>query len=392
MARVVISGYMIRYPMAGSQLAYFHYLLGYSLLGHDVVYVEESGWHEACYDPTSDTQSSDPRRGLRSARELCSAYELDCPLIYVDRESGRTFGATRRDLESHLASADVWLNIGGVCALPEFELCKRRVLIDMDPFFTQIGKFAGGQLDFYHAHFTYGTNIGRDSCSIPTRDIDWHALFPPVVAEIWTDHRRRNDSGNVQAALTTIANWTAYGSVEWRGQSYGQKDTEFLQVKSLPQLTSQNFVLALAGATRQIRKEFRSFGWSIVSGAEISTDRRQYQRFIQDSVGEFSVAKQAYVATRSGWFSDRTVCYLAAGLPVVVQDTGIGESLRVGEGVLVFSSLDEAVAAVESLRANYAKQCRWAEELAQDEFSYRAILPRVLDIAARIDQPDKPAA
>lgn len=379
MALIVVSGYMVRYPVAGSQLAYFHYLLGLSRLGHDVVYLEESGWPDSCYDPATNTQTSNPAAGLRSVRQLCDAFGLDCPIIYVDRETGATHGAPRSTVESYLAAADLWLNIGGVCMLPEVELCRRRALVDMDPMFTQVGKFGGSELDFYHAHFTYGTNIGRSVCAIPTGAIEWQPLLPPVVQDIWWDGHGAEKPDRASAPFTTVANWSAYGPMEWNGRLYGQKDQEFLRLSKLPALTSRRLLLALSGEGEAVRREFRTRGWTIVGAAELSRELDTYRQFIQGSAGEFSAAKHAYVVTRSGWFSDRSVCYLAAGLPVVVQDTGIGESLELGRGVLVFASLEEAAAAIEQVSDDYARQSRWARELAQEVFDARVVLPKLVE-------------
>jgi hypothetical protein len=181
--------------------------------------------------------------------------------------------------------------------------------------------------------------------------------------------------------LTTIANWSAYGGVTYAGEYYGQKNEEFLRLLDLPRYTSQRLELALSGASWEIQAQLLTAGWSVRDGGEVSVDVPTYQAYLTGSRGEVSVAKQAYVKTRSGWFSDRTVCYLAAGLPVIVQDTGFTQWLPTQQGLLTFSSLEEAVNCIEIVNANYAMHCRAARELAEQIFSYNVILPRLLEIA-----------
>jgi hypothetical protein len=375
MARIVISGYMIRHPMAGLHLADFHYLLGLSRLGHEIIYIEDSGWPESCYNTIEQTYSSDPEFGLNSVRKLFSAFNVDFPIYYVDVENEKTYGADLSVIEDILRSCDIWINVGGVCTMPQFELCQRRVLVDMDPLFTQLGQFAGGHLDFYDVYFTYGTNIGKPDCPIPTNGIDWHPLFPPVVPDVW----QAAEGDSSARDLTTTASWTSYGSIEWEGRSYGQKDQEFLRFIDLPQHCEQNLSLALSGEGQTIREKFRSRGWTIIDAATVSNTLDSYMGFITDSAGEFSVAKNAYVATHSGWFSDRSVCYLAAGLPIVIQDTGVGDSVETGAGILTYSNLEEARDAILDLQHNYQQHSKRARELAYDVFSTDVTFPKMLE-------------
>jgi hypothetical protein len=282
------------------------------------------------------------------------------------------------EMRRHISEADLLLNVGGVCWLPDFLLCQRRALVDMDPFFTQIGRFAVEGLDEYQAYFTYGANIGRAGCDIPTNGKTWLATVPPVVPEIWnTDSSSVQPPGN--AAFTTVANWTAYGTVEYQGVRYGQKDQEFLGLGDLPRRTDQKLELAIANADANAVRMLERSGWSLVDAAEISKDIETYRKYITESKGEFTVAKNAYVKTNSGWFSDRSVCYLAAGRPVIMQDTGFSEWLPSGEGVLAFSTVDEAIACIEQVNRSYFANCRTAKELAEEKFGYKVVLSALLD-------------
>jgi hypothetical protein len=381
--RLVVCGYMIRYPMAGMLMAYFQYVLGLLRLGHEVLYLEESGWPVSCYNPLTHTCSNDPSYGIENLRHIMSKLGVTFPLFYVDRESGRTEGIDWLDAKRMLSQADLLLNLGGVCWLPEFHLCRRRALIDMDPFFTQIGKMGVEGLKEYDVYFSYGANIGRAGCTIPTNGIQWWPTVPPVVPDLWSCRRTGEEiSGNhsSRAAFTTIANWTAYGEATYQGESYGQKDREFLGLLTLPSRVGQRLELALSGADTETIEKLGRAGWSVREALKVSRDLPGYRQYIAGSRGEFSTAKHGYVKTHSGWFSDRSVCYLACGRPVILQDSGFSDWLPTGRGVLAFTSLKEAVQCIERVNADYTAHCRAASAIAEDTFSYRKVLPRVLEI------------
>jgi hypothetical protein len=376
-SRVVVSGYMLRHPVAGNILAFFQYLVGLRRLGHEVAYVEESGWPYSCYDPRTGHWVDHPEGGLRVVRELVARHALEVPVYYVDRESGATDGGSRDEVRAALADADLLLNVGGVCWLPEFRLCRRRALIDMDPLFTQVERFGAEVLADYQTHFSYGANIGRPGCTIPTAGVRWHAARPPVVTDLWA-----GAEPDPAAPFTTIGNWGSYGGVEYEGERYGQKDEEFLRLIDLPSRTPQRLELALSGAGDAVFERLRGAGWSVRdAGVEVSTDLDTYRDYIMRSRGELSVAKHAYVKTRSGWFSDRSVCYLAAGLPTILQDTGFTEWLDAGRGVLAFTTPAEAAECIARVNADYAAHRRAAREVARAVFDHAVVLPRLLETA-----------
>jgi hypothetical protein len=262
-------------------------------------------------------------------------------------------------------------------------LCGRRALIDMDPLFTQAGEFASrlsGGYDAYHTCFSYGANIGQPGCTLPSAGIDWLPALPPVVPALWEGSPPAHN-----APFTTIANWSAYGAITYEGEHYGQKDEEFMRVLDLPGRTSQKLELALSGAAEDIVSLLRTSGWSVRDASlDVSLDLPTYRAYIRGSRAEFSVAKHAYVKTRSGWFSDRSVCYLAASLPVVLQDTGFSEWLPTGRGVLAFSSLDEAAECIEKVNSDYEAHRRAAHGIAEEVFSYKVVLPRLIDAALAV--------
>jgi hypothetical protein len=309
---------MIRHPVPGNILAFFHYLVGLERLGHQVFYIEESGWPNSCYNPESLSYSDDCTFGLALVRRLLTQHGLRTSLAFVNRDSGETFGDTWRNVTDALKSADLLLNVGGVCWLPEFKFGRCRVLIDMDPMFTQVGRFASEGLREYHFYYSYGTNIGNPNCSIPDCGIAWRPTVPPVVPDLW----RQSDSGKLSNCLTTIANWSAYGTVTYQGKVYGQKDLEFERFIEVPLRTMQCVELALSGGGQPITEKFTTYGWKVRAAAELNRSFAAYRDYICNSRGEFSVAKHGYVESRSGWISDRSVCYLAAGRPI--QDSVSG--------------------------------------------------------------------
>ena len=376
MARVVVTGYMIRHPFAGNVLAYFQHVLGLHRLGHEVAYLEESGWPDSCYDPGARAYGDDPGVGLRVVRQLLHDNGVSIPVCYVNRETGAVAGAEWEDVKRMLANADLLLNLGGVCWLPDFRLCRRRALVDMDPLFTQVGQFGGWLLGEHEVHFTYGANIGQPGCTIPTGGVRWLPTIPPVVPDLW-----QGAQPAVGAPFTTVANWSAYGGVTVEGERYGQKDEEFLRLLELPSRTSRQLELALTGAGDAVTARLRAAGWQTRDGAAVSADASTYRSYVMRSRGELSAAKHAYVKTRSGWFSDRSVCYLAAGLPTILQDTGFSDWLPTGRGVLAFSTLDEAASCIEQVDGAYATHRSAARDIAERVFSYSVVLPRLLAVA-----------
>jgi hypothetical protein len=375
---IVVAGYMIRLPVAGSMLAYAHYLMGLERLGHRVSYVEESGWAQACYNPQEGVYSDDPRYGMRAVGALLRRIGVAAEVYYIDRQTERVYGGSREQVHLLLKESDVLLNVGGVCHLPAFDLCRRRALIDMDPMFTQVGRFAREGFEGYDAYFTYGGNVGGPGCRMPGRGVQWMATVPPVVGELWMDGER-DDAERGLPRFTTIANWSAYGGVEYEGEYYGQKDEEFQRLIDLPKRVGVKLELAVTGMPRATAEAFGRAGWSIRSAAEVSGDLERYVGYVGGSAGEFSVAKNGYVRSRCGWISDRTVCYLAAGRPAVVQDTGVPGWIPTGEGMLVYEDVEGAAAALEEVCGDYGRHQRAAKRLVGDVFGYQVVLPRLLE-------------
>jgi hypothetical protein len=295
-------------------------------------------------------------------------------------------GASREEVGEILASTDLLINVGGVCWLPEFERCPHRALVDMDPLFTQVGLFGGGVLDRHDTHWTYGANVGRPGCAVPLADVAWRPVLPPVVPGFW-----ETNAPPTSPAFTTIATWDAYGSVTYDGRRYGQKDLEFARMVDLPHGAAVPIEIALKGGDASVHAMLREAGWR-TRDAHTLSHFDDYRAFLTGSSGEVSVAKHAYVATRSGWFSDRSVCYLAASRPVVLQDTGFSQVLPGGEGVLWFDDVHGARAALERVASDPGRHRRAAREIARAVFDYREVLPGFVDGALSPPSPRPNAA
>lgn len=253
-----------------------------------------------------------------------------------------------------------------------------RVYLDLDPAFTQLWhaaenidmRFAG------HTHFvTVGLNVGRPGCDVPACGRDWLTTLQPVVLEHWPP-----GEGIVYDALTTVANWRGYGSVEYGGRFYGQKAHSLRPLFELPTLTDEKFVLALAihpGEHADLAALARN-KWNLLDPSRVTPAPADYRRFVRSSKAEFGFAKSGYVVSRCGWFSDRSACYLASGRPVVAQETGFGEHLPTGAGLFAFETASEVVEHIRTLNADYARHARAARAVAAEFFDSDKVLPRLL--------------
>jgi hypothetical protein len=311
---------------------------------------------------------------------VCDQHDLRAALVGEDGVRGLGWD----ELVAFAECADLLVNIGGHLTLESLKRAPRRkVFLDDDPGYTQFWAAAGalgGQLAGHDAWFSFGANIGRRGCTIPAGGIDWRATRPPVVLDDWPVAR-----SSAAERFTTVATWRgAYGRVEHDGRVYGQKAHEFRKVATLPLRTAARFELALDihEADEGDRAALDARGWKLVDPRAVAFDPLAFRDYVQRSDAEFSVAQGIYVDTRSGWFSDRTVRYLASGKPALVQDTGFDDAFPVGEGLLSFRTTDEAVAAVEAIARDYERHCEAARALAETYFDSDLVLERLLEEAA----------
>jgi hypothetical protein len=227
-----------------------------------------------------------------------------------------------------------------------------------------------------HTHFaTVGLAMGRTSCRVPTCGKRWITTCPPVLLREWPVAPRLT-----RDAFTTVANWRSYGAVQHDGMFLGQKVHALRPLIDLPQHTRARFALALAiHPSEPDLPVLRRHGWTLIDPRRATGTPGAYRRFVSGSRAEFGLAKSGYVVARSGWFSDRSACYLAAGRPVLAHDTGFADLLPTGEGLLSFANASDVVAGIDAIESNYARHRRAARAIAQAHFDSDHVLPRLLD-------------
>jgi hypothetical protein len=389
----VVTGMIATYPVGGVAWDYGQYALGLERLGFDVYYLEDTGW--LTYDPRCREYGADPSFGVAFLGAALADLSPSLGRRWHFRAmDGRSFGIEAARFREIVARADVFLNVsGGTLLRDEYMRCPRKVLIDTDPGWNHFRNYpradanpAWGGGNGYRAHdffFTYAERIGREDCVLPSLGLNWQPTRPPVVLDAWSP----KPPG---AMWTTVLTWNNYReAVEYAGVRYGTKEVEFERVMQLPSRVSSRLEIAAGGIDdggespdaavwHPSRPALESLGWLVVDAQRVSSTADAYRHYVEQSRGEFSVAKNVYVATRSGWFSCRSTCYLAAGRPAVVQDTGFSDVIPAGEGVVAFSTLDEAVEALQRIEADYERHCAAARSVAADHFSTDRVLGDLL--------------
>jgi hypothetical protein len=372
--KILCSGYLVRCPQGGLTWHHLQYLLGFRSLGHEVFFFEHFGWPNSCYDPARDEMTGNPAFGIAYLRDVLATYGLQECWCYL-AEDGQAHGMSREQLAQICCECDVYFNLSNINWIPELDQCRRRILIDTDPAFTQIGAHGlGGPFTRYHALFTFGENVHRPGCEMPAAEARWLPTRQPVVLPVWPV-----TPGNPAAPFTTVMTWSAYGDHVHAGRVYGQKAREFVPFFSLPRVTGEALELAVGAAEPGVRERLAQGGWRLADPLQVSRDPWTFQEYVRASRAEFSIAKHGYVSTRCGWFSDRSAAYLASGRPVVLQDTGFSDNFPCGEGLLAFRSPAEAAMAIRRLNSDYSAHCRAARALAEEYFDARRVLGRLLE-------------
>jgi hypothetical protein len=379
--RVVVAGAIAHSPInaGGYTWLFLQYVLGFLQLGCEVLYVEhldardciDTDWHAAPFAASANAALF---------RALCERYGLGDGAALLQRDGEGWMGLSHREVLAWADGADLFVNLSGRFHLRDImRAARRRVYVDLDPGFTQIWQARYGadmNLPGHDAHVSVGLNLGGAGCGVPTLGLRWRAIRPPVVRSHWRPLQA------VGEAYTTVADWRGYAPIEWEGTWYKQKSDEFLRLIELPQRTPCPLEICLAiHPDEPDLPRLRAHGWRLSDPGVHAADSEAYRHYVRRSRGEFSVAKHGYVAGRTGWVSDRSACYLAAGRPVVVQDTGLRPHLPVGEGLLVFDTLEEAVAALAEVERDYPRHARSAAALAARYFDSDRVLAELLDIA-----------
>ncbi len=359
----------------GASWAVLQYLLGFRELGHDVYFVEPVSRSKVRPVGADLVRSS---VGLRFQR-LMAAFDYRASSALLLAGSKETVGLSYRALRDVAARADLLVNISGMLT-DEVLLASigRRLYLDLDPGFNQVWHSSHG-IDMHfggHTHFaTVGLRVGQPDCLVPTCNRTWITTCPPVVLSEWPMAQ-----GQTRNAFTTVANWRSYGSLYHDGLFLGQKAHSLRQLIDLPTRSSARFDLALAiHPTEPDLAALRGNNWRLLDPRRAAGTPGCYRQFVSTSRAEFGIAKSGYVATRSGWFSDRSACYLAAGRPVLAQDTGFGAMLPTGDGLLRFESVVDALAGVDAIQRDYRRHRRAARAIAEQHFDSRRVLNRLID-------------
>jgi len=255
------------------------------------------------------------------------------------------------------------------------------MFIDGDPLFSQVNLLDPKHADYaarvraHDSHFTFGLNVGRPGCLVPEVGIRWKKTVQPIALDYWPIQDEAAPD-----RFTTVMNWASYAPVSWEGKIYGQKDLEFEKFKMLPKHTPQRLEMAMGQGigSKRPTEELRALGWTILEAGEVLPDYQSYHEFLRTSKAEWSVAKHGYVAGRTGWFSCRTACYLALGRPAVVQETGWSDTIPAGDGLLAFSTLEEAVAAIADINDHYEEHQAAARALAEQFFEAKKVCADLL--------------
>lgn len=377
MARVILGSYMVRYPLGGMASWVLQYVLGFQRLGHDVWFVEKADGPLACYDPVKREMTGDCSAGTRFVDDLLARWGLRERWCFVDYE-GRYHGAGRATIESAFDGADVFVDMGTHGGwLQEAERSHCRVLVDGEPGFTQMKMELRGEAGAsgrYDLYFTTGQNVGTPASPAPDGGVRWHHLFHPVVVDLFATTEPPGDH------LTTVMNWQSYPPLEFEGAVYGHKDMEFPKFVDLPSRSAVPLEIAVSGKSTP-RADLAEQGWRVVDAQEVTRSFDSFREYVTRSFGEFTVCKHGFVATRSGWFSDRTAAYLAAGRPAVVQGTGFDAHLPTGEGVFSVDTPGEAADAIAAIAGDYARHSRAATAVAREHLEATKVLRELLDAA-----------
>ena len=377
---IVVGGAIAQKPHRGGHTwVFLQYLLGFRRLGWEVFFLDQLE-PTMCVDANGLPCAAEASVNAQYMRDVMERIGAHDSYAIVTGAGRPPIGLAERDIEARVTDAAFLLNVNGLVRDDSvLRAASRRVFLDIDPGVGQMWR-ALGLKDIFSGHDDYvtiGAHIGADGCPIPTCGINWITTRPPVVLEEWPVHY---DDDN--RWFTSVAAWRgAYGPLEYEGRTYGLRVHEFRKFVDLPRLSGQQFEVALDihPADRRDKSLLEMRGWSLVDPAVVARDPWAYRDYIQGSSAEFMIAKSLYVDTRCGWISDRSVCYLASGKPVVMQNTAVDTIYPTGEGLVTFETVDQAVRAVGAVSRRHFDHSRAARRLAEEYFDSDVVLRQLLD-------------
>ncbi|MCH6235733.1 hypothetical protein [Cognataquiflexum rubidum] len=389
--KIIVSGFIGLYPTGGVTWDYIQYVLGLKMLGHDVYYIEDTGQYS--FYKSHGKEWDDPSDTIQYLDATMRDFGFENRWAYRDVATGKCFGMSPQEVKKVCETADIFINVSAASLMrDEYLSIPVRVLIDSDPMFTQVQDWDDSKVEEskssfikyyglnYTHFFSFGENIGHPDCRIPTYGFLWQPTRQPVCLRFW-EKSKIDDFDVTKAAFTTIMNWSTRKKMCYLNEEWGQKDMEFNKFIDIP-LTFKNnkFDIIVADSSKKMDpKVLLNNGWGLLDPLETINTPDQYRNFIYASLGEFSVAKETYVKSKSGWFSCRSACYLAAGKPVITQDTQWSKYITSGMGLLAFSDQSTALNALEEVYNNYNKHSYAALEIAKEFFDSNKVLTDLIN-------------
>jgi len=385
--KIIVLGFMGGMPIAGVIWQHIHYIVGLQRLGHEVYYVEDTSNYP--YDPVAFNISNDYSYATATLGRLAREHGFEGRWSYCARykDPFEVSGLSLDSLRALYRDADCALNICGSHDLnDEISSIRHLIYVESDPGVEQIkiDLNESGTTDYLKSHrnlFTFGENIGTPAFAVPTHGFNWMTTRQPIVTDLWCTNSQAPDP-DPGALFTTICNWSTSGKkdIVWRDSKYlWSKSMEFLRFVEAPKLSGEPFEMATDIKNDEERRLFEINDWRLVLPHDLSVDWNSYRDYVRNSKGEFTCAKDQYVRLKTGWFSDRTACYLAAGRPVITQETGFSTYYGGKEGLLSFTTMEEIVEAVVSIRLDYKRHSNAALEIAREFFEAEKVLASLLE-------------
>jgi hypothetical protein len=381
-AIAIVGGAIANKPHNGGEAwVRLSWILGLRRLGFDVYFAEVLG-DAACVD--ADGRRAPFRRSVNRTHfeRVVTEFGLQDRVALLDERGDSLYGLNARALTEAMGAAEVLFDLSGhLGELVPAGLAACRVYVDLDPGFTQtwhVDPSLGFSLSGYDRYVTVGLNVGDGGCAVPAAGLQWVATLPPVPIEEWASEPLLDPPYR----FTTVARWRSHhGPIELDGRTLGLKHHEFRRLIDLPgRVPAARLELAVDIDQADMRdfRALRDHGWGLVDPREVAGTPGAFRDYVRGSHAEISVAQPAFVQSRSGWFSDRTAAFLAAGRPALVQDTGV-RSLPIGEGLLTFSSPQEAVAGVGRIERDPLGHCEAARALAESRLDSDRVLGVLLE-------------
>jgi hypothetical protein len=386
--RIIVGGYIGLYPTGGATWDYIQYPLGLKLMGHDVYYIEDTMLYPVYQEDGG--KWDDASSIIQYLEETMKSFGFEDRWAYRDVATNECYGMPLTRVLEICRTADIFINISCSTSMrDEYFKIPRRVLIDSDPMFTQVTCFneMNGNnetcvkklIETHNYLFSFGENIGNPDCLIPTFNLNWRTTRQPVCLDYWL----KNDL-QVRYGFTSVMNWSGRKRMIYNSESWGQKDIEFEKFMNIPGKCNDLRFDVVINAPLNPESEFSIErlslnGWNVFNPKKIVSDFKSYADFIKTSYAEFSVAKESYVKSKSGWFSCRSACYLAAGRPVIAQETGWSKFIPGGDGLFAFADRDTALASISSVAENWPRHSKAAIEMARNYFDSKIVLYEMIN-------------